>query len=418
MPKFDAELYLRMRGEDQLMARRPDNRPWGTPLDEPAAALVAVGALSAARARAVLADYALAGSLRTEQGVHHRRHFAARGRRRPAKVAPLPPRRVVPCDQTIESSNGSLRIHRVALSATETSVAATWRRPASAQPRSMMMHGGPPQATLSDDRGTTVTANFSGSGSSETWRGNLQAIGSLAVDTAWIEIDGERIELVGEPWPATVAIEPLPEQPPPLRHLWHELETREHWHGEPDLAAAIDAMVAAGALAADDPELDAIRSVGGGLPRHPRMGGRGRGAGTSSTGLPEPWKSALGGRSRSNGPTAILALDVVTPLFEGFSVAISSLRSGADHLDIEVEVSPGPGHPRWATTLDAPRLGWWAQDDRGGHFLGSWGNWSGSQDRSSGTINFNGALHPKAKEVRIVPTALRTRAVITIPLPT
>jgi hypothetical protein len=347
--------------------------------------------------------------------MHHRTHFAMRGRQRPTKVKQLPPRRVVPCDHEFDNGNGILRVHRISLAADATSVAITWH-PHNSN-RSGLPRVGPPQhppqATLADDRGTQLTAGFSGGGG-DVWHGHFEA-GALAGDTAWIEIDGERIELDGEPSPSEVTIELLPEQPPALRYLWHVLEARDHWHGEPSLDAAIDALVAAGAIAPDDLELDEIRAVSQMVPHHRGMPHHARAA---SAIVREPWKSALGRPSRSDGRFLNLALDATTPIFDGFSVALGSLQSDREHFGIEVDLTPGlGGHPRFATALDTPQLAWWAQDDHGRHFLGGFNGWHGGPDRTTGTINFSGPIHPKAKQVRIMPTALRSRAVITIPLP-
>jgi hypothetical protein len=80
--------------------------PWDSPLSEPTNALVAVGAISAARARAVIDDYTLAEALRTEEAHHmHHRLVMAHARRsgRARRKAPKP-RRVVPCNRTIEGA--------------------------------------------------------------------------------------------------------------------------------------------------------------------------------------------------------------------------------------------------------------------------------------------------------------------------
>src|SRR5271168_2926934 len=59
--RFDAELYLRLLGEDTLLgAHDRSGEPFRSPLSEAAGALVAVGAVSAAKAEAVIDDYALA----------------------------------------------------------------------------------------------------------------------------------------------------------------------------------------------------------------------------------------------------------------------------------------------------------------------------------------------------------------------
>ena len=49
--KFDAELYLRLTGEQALLDRGGDQgQPWDAPLDAAAHALVAVGAMTAGAA--------------------------------------------------------------------------------------------------------------------------------------------------------------------------------------------------------------------------------------------------------------------------------------------------------------------------------------------------------------------------------
>src|SRR5918992_4485178 len=126
--RFDAELYLRLLGEEILLGARErrDDR-WSTPLVEPASALVAVGAISAAKAEAVIDDYALADALRTEDGLEYRRSFGTATRRRKRKIKPLEPRRVVPCDQLIEHAQGTLEVRHVALAEHHTTIAITWR---------------------------------------------------------------------------------------------------------------------------------------------------------------------------------------------------------------------------------------------------------------------------------------------------
>src|SRR5947208_12212196 len=105
--QFDAELYLRLQAEEMLVGvRERQHGPWDTPLLEPARALVAVGALSAAQAEAAIDDYALADALRSEDGLEHRDSFAPDARRRSRGVKPLEPRRVVPCNQVIEHAQG------------------------------------------------------------------------------------------------------------------------------------------------------------------------------------------------------------------------------------------------------------------------------------------------------------------------
>jgi hypothetical protein len=270
--RFDAELYLRLRGEEMLVGgRERPHGPWDTPLAETARALVAVGAISAAKAGAVIADYTLADALRSEHGLQHRGPFAPGSRARRRKVKPLEPRRVVPCDQLIEHAQGTLRVRHVALAEHSTSLAITWR-PDATQRRSLRRGGmftfgrglgGRLQATVVDDRGTRAGTHFGGGGSDQEWEGHLTTDRPLARDTAWIELDGTRLELSAEPAEWEVSIEELPAQPPAHAYLWRRLAVRRHFHDLESLDPVIDALLAAGALDPDDPVIDETYSMPG-----------------------------------------------------------------------------------------------------------------------------------------------------------
>ncbi len=422
MAGFDAELYLRTTGEEWILGAGPRRRrAWDSPLLERARALVAVGAISAARARAVIDDYSLAEAVRSED--EHFFWMTARGRsrHRRSRSAGLKPRRVVPCDHTIDQANGVLRVRHVTLSDDSTSVAITWRPSPSGQGRSrrpghvMIVGrgpGGPLKPQLTDDRGTTVSTHFSGGGSDEEWEGYLSALQPLAPDTAWIEIDGERVELIGEAVACEVRIEPLVEQAPAHRYLWRRLAMPD-FHGPPEIDGSIDALVAAGALDADDPILSDIRSVRDAMPAHRGMHSGGQAHGGS---LPEPWRSLLRRLGSHDGPDGTLALSAVTPQFDGFSVAVSCLESDPEGFRIEVEVTPGLDGGGPAQGLESRQLAWWAADERGNHHLGQPGRWSSSERYSSGEINFWPSLRPQARNLTIMPTAETMRAVITVPL--
>ena len=130
----------------------------------------------------------------------------------------------------------------------------------------------------------------------------------------------------------------------------------------------------------------------------------------------EPWRSLFRRQGRQDGPEGTFALSAVTPEFDGFSVAISSLESRPEGFGIEVDVAPGiEGHGP-GRGLGSRQLAWWAADERGNHHLGQLGSWSGGERYSSGQINFWPALRPKARQLSIMPTAETSRAVITVPL--
>ena len=423
VPGFDAELYLRLAGEEMLLEGGGERqRPWDSPLLDPASALVAVGAISAAKARAVIADYSLAESMRSEQGAHYQVMIGSASPARSPKARPLKPRRVVACDRTIEGPSGSLRVRRVKLSEDGTGLAITWRpnRPkrASRPMRHMVMFGAgaswQPQPQLTDDRGTTTASDFSGGGSDEEWEGQLTAEDPLAPDTAWIEVDGTRIELTHERWPCEVSIEPLPDEPPARRYLWRHLTTSD-FPGPPEIETSIEALIAAGAVQPDDPVLDAARSVRDAMPHHPGMyAGVPRGVRR----LPEPWRSLFSRLGKADGPEGTVALGALTPVFDGFTVALISLDSQPEGFEIEVDVAPGrDGRGPIGSGLEPQQLAWWAADDRANHYLGQIGGWSGGEHHGTGEVNFWPALHPQARRLQIMPTAEQTSAVISFPLP-
>lgn len=274
--------------------------------------------------------------------------------------------------------------------------------------------GGPHHPQLTDDRGTTVGTGFSGGGSDDHWEGHLTAHQPLAPDTAWIEIDGQRIELTGEAVACAVAIEPVAEQASAYRYLWRRLAVSD-FHGPPEIEASISALIAAGALERGDPVLSDLRAVREAMPDHPGMHSGGQ---RGIRRLPEPWRSLLNRMGREDGPEGTVALSAVTPEFDGFSVAVSALESRLDGFGIEVDVAPGlEGRGPFRNSLESRQLAWWAADDRGNHHLGQIGSWSGGEDYSSGEIGFWPALHRRARRIEIMPTADTTRAVIGFALP-
>jgi hypothetical protein len=411
VPGFDAELYLRLLGE-RLLADRDDQsrgarRPW---VAEAAAALVAVDAIAPDRAGRVLDDYRLAATLRTDP--HFRRHamLGASPQASGSETKPLGPRRVVPCAHTIEQPQATLQVRYVSLSEEATAVAITWY-PNVSRP----WRGAPPSVTLTDDRGTTEAAPFSGGASREGMNGRLIPARPLAADTAWIEVDGVRLELSAEGSRFDASLERMPAEDPAARYLWRRISEPGAFY-EHDVEPAIDALVAAGALAVDDPVLDDVRTVldaiypGGphGAPAPPPGLSR----------LREPWHSVLARHGREDGPTGSIVLGAVTPAFDGFSVAVLELQSGERGFWADVEVAPGAGHGMPFDWGMGPRqLAWWAKDDRGNHYLGRRGTWSFNADYGSGLIEFQPALDPVAMQLELRPSGETTRAVISFSLP-
>jgi hypothetical protein len=420
VPTFDAELYLRLAGERGVLARSDRHRPpWEWPLATASRALVAIGAIDAGTAQAVLDDYLLAASLRGEDHAFHR----SSGHRSPVGAPQvLAPRRVVACDTTIESSNGVLQLRYVSLGDESTTVSGTFRAPAPASgPR--RRHGpivamgwgpgsSPPQVMLADDSGTTTAADFNGGGSDDEWSGRFEAVVPLDPGTAWIEVDGVRVVLAEAAQPAEAFVEPLPEEDPAVRHLWAMAWAPSHMHGPPDASPAVEALVAAGALAPGDPVIAAVTTVLRVVDQmHMPPGG-------PSPRLPEPWRTMVVRRRRPDGPTGIIAVAAVTPPFDGITVGVSVLESMPEGFEIEAEVVPDVSvhMPYEPVDVDAAQLTWRAVDDRGNHHLGRTSSWSGGDGRGWGEVVFWPAIDPKATRLDLLPTSKTERAVIRVPL--
>jgi hypothetical protein len=427
---FDPELYLRLLGERMLIEhaeRRPRMRQ--DALGHAADALVAVGAVSPATVESVLNDYELARALRNENEFRHRVAFNVPPAASPESPAAPRPWRVVPTEATIEHTWGTEHVRYVSLSPTSTSVGVLCRfdaaqaRPSRRPARGPMVAPGSPwggrprRVTLVDDRGQSVSAGFHGGGGDSEWTGQLTAAQPLASDTAWIEVDGHRIELTDGAWPCEVTVEDLPERSPAHRYLWELLADPGHGHVEgEDVKAAIDALIAAGAITGDDPALVHVQAIS-------EQGWRGM-AGPPQTdlaGMPEEWRSLLSSAGRHTGPRGTIALGAMTPTFAGVTVAVIELESHGDRFQLEVEIEGDTHHRRrgpFRSGPSGPRLLWWAKDDRGGHYLGgSWGRWSGSGGRSEGEIHFWPPLDPRARTLALMPTVGSTRAVMSFELP-
>jgi hypothetical protein len=302
---FDAERYLRLAGKRWLRESGSIRPPWNPVLAATGAALVTVGAMTTARARAVIEDYEQALVSDEDQQRPRMSEQAAR------PVAPaasgIGQLRVVPSGQVIDRSWGQLTIVYVAFTDRATTVRVI------VQPSQPPEHPyGPPvpaavkKLAVTDDRGTSGSAEFFGElrRGDPTWRGDYEVHRPLASDTAWIELLGQRVELTGEPAGIQAWIEPLPAQDPARRHLWERVATLNDFH---DLRLALETtiatLIAAGALREGDPEIGNARAVLATLrpaarpPLTSPLAWRSRGdrcwpAGTRPEGRPAPSRSA------------------------------------------------------------------------------------------------------------------------------
>jgi len=392
----------------------PNRSAWGSPIVVAARALAAVGAIDVEGAQMVVDDYSLAIALRHEGQPRHR-PIRQHSRQTAGASAPPPlkPGRVFACDRVIEHSAGMLRIRSVSLREDRTSVAVTLRAAAARPNRAgrMMMRGGPwgaggpPVVTLGDDQGTTARAHFGG----QEWSGRFIADQPLAQDTEWIDIDGERLELSEEMPAIEVRVESLPEEDPAMHYLWHQVAAPHHFGSPESLEAAIDALIAAGALAADNPALEDVRTVLGTLEpgSAPAVGNRR---------VPDPWQSLLAGRSRGAGPTGTVTFGAVTAELDGISLVVMNLESSGDGFEIEVETTADLMQMLFHSNVEQTNLAWWAADDRGNYYLGEIGSWSNWSPYRRGGVDFRPPLDRKARRLELMPTATTVRAVINVPL--
>jgi hypothetical protein len=413
---FDAELYLRLLGERELVGGPERHHREISALREAGAALVATGLIDADLGRAVVADYGLVAGVRNGHHQHRRWQRIAGFNPPPAPAVSAEGvlRRIVPVDRRIELAPWIVDVRSVTLWEEGLTINVRMQTTATGSPRNRGMGHSTPDPTVTDDRGTAVPTGFSGGGDDHEWHGQFTGRGPVAVDTRWIEIDGERIDLPDVENPVEVAAETLPTDELPWRYLWHSLGTSDDFHGS-DVESAVAVFVAAGAISIDDPRLDELRRVaaqfGHGMGRHGPSSGPG-----GSQALPQPWRS-LRARAGVSGRTGTFLVGAVTPAFAGFTVGIDTIEADEHGFGARVEVTPGGmDHSPFSAALPVGRIAWWAADDRGNAHLGSIHGWSGSPEGERGNIAFSPSLDPKATRLDVLPTALTARGVIRIPL--
>jgi hypothetical protein len=447
----DAATYLRLLGERLILDRdqHAQHRPGGGPLGQAAQTLLAAGALAPDIAEQIVQDYAWAQRLRDPNSRHmppqhalrrapgHRADPSGTSHAAPAPaVQPLSAPRVAVCDRSVEQPWGRIRIRCVSLESGSVviGVVIRWpsgmsgRRRASALSGQPSPLGRPGMLTVTDDRGNSVQAGFSGGGGEDEWTGEFRSHdsprGSLADDTAYVEVLGERIQLPPAATApcATVRLEAVERGDRAVHALWGGLAGSLVRHGISDPDIAIDALVECGVLAPDDPAIGQVRAVTTALGM-PHLGhGRLRSGPVPAqppvpATVPEPWAALLARRNRPPpvGPTGLLPVAVATPVFDDMSVAVSVLTSDADGFRISI-VMVGLPHALMGWDAEAFRVAWWARDDRGGAYLGDWRGHSSDGHRLTGDIGFDQPLDPDATRLDLMPTGPTTRAVIEVPL--
>jgi hypothetical protein len=418
MDAFKAETYLRLLGERLLLDRDQQHRR-RSPLDLPASALVFAGLIDSDRAARVIDDHTSALGVRSgERGFPH---FGPPKRRRAR--GNLEPRETIVLDREIAFADGLLLFRDMAITAGGATLRFRWRSDAAGRSGvksrtfgsgGQMFPWGATAPVIEDDDGNRPTVTSGGGGGSDSqWEGKLELHGALSPTTAWLQIEGTRIELDRRIAPSTTWVEPIAEQGTIERFLWRCLAVAEMPFGQTvDLAPAIEALKAAGVLTGEEALLSELEAVSTQMPgRH----GQPRGVPPSNAGsaIPESWRSLLSRSGRNDGPTWTIVLGVLSAPFDGIQVAIHSISSNQYGFEAEFEVSPNVLHSH---ALDELPVVWWGRDDRGNRHLGHPDGWSGSQESASGSMRFWPPLDPRATELQIVVSADQHQVVFAVPV--
>jgi hypothetical protein len=406
---FNAELYLRLCAEESLLSGE-QHHPHHNPLMERARVLVTIGVIAPQLVEKVLDEYADAARLRGMHWPH-----AGLRTRSTGSAAAVPAPRMAGCHQTIETLWGTVvlrcaafRNGGVRLAAKVTFPAGrTVRRPGSGM---RTHHQGPQSLTIKDDTGASATAGFSGGGSDRDWSGSFDVDSGISPTTRWLEVEGVRVALDDAP-DSRVVIEQLDTSDPVRSYLQRCLERMSGprmMHGSLDVVT--EALVAAGAIAADSPELIEVQQIAEALQsaRH--------GQPTTATGLSEPWQSILSRQRRGRGRVGSVFIGSVTPPFEGIRASLGALESGDDGFELDIGLISPTGNDdsdRWHN--EGP-VTYRAVDDRGNHYLGGLNGWSSDGSGLQGTVQFQPALDPTAVRLDILLTAETERAVVGVDL--
>jgi len=424
----DAELYLRLQGERSLGPAM--QAPHESPLGLIGSALVAVGLLDLDLAGAIVADYALARQLRPGGAGFPFMHQA-----QPQSISAPDAPVVALLRNEDPQPDGSLPYAVLTTSRAEIAVAYRGTDDWTAVAKTFPNPGNFPHSLpMADDTGTTCPAMFNGGGGNGEWSGRFVAEQPLSLSTRWLELGGRRLTLLPSNVAPEVRVEQLPATSPAADFLRHRQASSDRLP-PPQADPVIEALIATGALDAEDSVLEEITqiwnagpAVTGGVPHAmrramfrqfgglPAMAAPSLGGGSGR--LPPPWSNHDPQRTVS-GPTGVVPIGVATPVLEGAAAVFYALTSEADGFAVDTEQFGGGAHHHLATFVvdPTPDFAWWAEDDRGAVYRGQWNGWSGSEGGRRGNIAYSPALDPGATRLRLLPTLRAHRVVVEIALP-
>ncbi|MCU1657521.1 MAG: hypothetical protein JWO57_2177, partial [Pseudonocardiales bacterium] len=231
------------------------------------------------------------------------------------------------------------------------------------------------------------------------WHGYYEASPGPALTAAWLEIAGERVELIASPAIATVAVEHFDAADEPIEHrAARYLDHLRHGENPTAWAIAADAFVRCGVLAADSVAVTAP-------PPHLRPTGSGPSRGTPPAAHPSP-----------DDPTNRLIVGVSTPVFDGIGLSILELARQADGFELDFAGAGVVARPHDGPAIDEPTLVFTAVDDRGGCYGGRMAEFAADGFGWHGRVSFAPALAPDAGRLAIAVGTENARAIVTVEL--
>jgi hypothetical protein len=122
--------------------------------------------------------------------------------------------------------------------------------------------------------------------------------------------------------------------------------------------------------------------------------------------------------SKGDGTSGTVAIGAVIDDLEGFSIRIDSLASEPGSFSISLAISPGTPLLRHFPGMggEPSPITWWAEDDRMNAYVAFSDRGGGGPDVAEGQVTSLAPLDPKATELRLLPTGIHSRAIVTVPL--